>query len=205
MIVTFINRILFKIKNKTCTVKAGVIVHRNTRVGKNCYLSKNSSLSKNVILGDNVRVGENCKLRNIKIGNNSMIESGVKVVGTGKEFIIIGKECYIGVNNILDTSDSITIGDFVHIAGPSTALWCHTSVEMCMNSIPLDDVGRDKYRPTKPIIVENNVYIGGNSTIYPGVTISNHSIVAPNSAVDKDIKSNTLVGGVPATKIKKLN
>jgi len=48
------------------------------------------------------------------------------------------------------------------------------------------------------------VYINGNCTIYPGVTIHHHSVIAPNSAVTKDIPPYTLVGGVPAAKIKKI-
>ena len=63
-----------------------------------------------------------------------------------------------------------------------------------MNSIPLNDKGRDPFRPTSPILIENNVYIGGNCTIYPGVTIGHHSIVAPNSAVTINILPYTLVG-----------
>jgi len=73
---------------------------------------------------------------------------------------------------------------------------------MCLNSISLSKKDK-KYRPTKPIIIENNIYIGGNCTIYPGVTIHNHSVVALNSAIIKDIDSYTKVGGVPAKLIKK--
>ena len=64
---------------------------------------------------------------------------------------------------------------------------------------------KDKYRPTSPIIIENNVYIGGNCTIYPGIKIGSYSIIAPNSAVTKDVPPNTMVGGVPAREIKKIN
>jgi maltose O-acetyltransferase len=133
-----------------------------------------------------------------------MIEDGVKVVGPLRGTIIIGEECYIGVNNVFDTSDDITIGDFVHIAGPSTALWCHSSAQMCLRGIPLNDTKRNEYRQTKPIIIESNVYIGGNCTIYPGITVGHHSIVAPNSAVTKNVPPYTMVGGVPAKKLKEL-
>lgn len=196
--------LIFKINNKSCNIGRGVLVSRKAIVGKDCVLDRNCSISSNVILGNKVQIGEGVRLRNIKIGDNTMIESGVKIVGTSKGEITIGKECYIGVNNILDSSGNISIGDFVHIAGPSTGLWCHYSVEMCMNSIPLHDNDRDKYRPISPIIIESNVYIGGNCTIYPGIKISHNSIIAPNSAITKDILSHTLVGGVPAKKIKEI-
>jgi len=101
----------------------------------------------------------------------------------------------------LDNSDNIQIGNFVHIAGPTTALWTHSSAKMCMNSIPLNKA-TEKYRPTAPIKIEDNVYIGGNCTIYPGVKIGHHSIVAPNSSVTKDIPPYSMFGGVPAKFIK---
>lgn len=75
---------------------------------------------------------------------------------------------------------------------------------MCLNNIPLSRMYDKKYRPTSPMKIEDNVYIGGNCTIYPGVTIHHHSVVAPNSAVTKDVASYTMVGGVPAKCIKRI-
>lgn len=200
----YLIKLYVKYKNPTCKFSKGALVSRKAICGKNVKFREYCKIGSDVTIGDNVSVGAFCSIRKISIGINSQIESGVKIVGTGKGKIKIGKECYIGVNNILDNSDDIIIGDFVHIAGPSTALWCHSSAKMCMNSIPLDDSARDKYRPTSPIRIESNVYIGGNCTIYPGITIGHHSIIAPNSAVTKDVAPYTMVGGVPAKIIKDL-
>ena len=199
-----INVILFRIKNKSVKLGKNVFISYKTNTGHSCRIGNYCQILKDVRLGDNVVIGEYTKLRKITVGLNTMIESGVKVVGSGKGNIIVGKECYIGINNILDTSDNIVIGNFVHIAGPSTGLWCHSSAQMCINGIPLNDKDRDKYRPTSPIIIEDNVYIGGNCTIYPGVKICHHSIIAPNSAVTKNVEAYTMVGGVPAKFIKKI-
>jgi acetyltransferase-like isoleucine patch superfamily enzyme len=197
-----IHRLLFVIKNRSIKVRREFHVSYKTKVGRNCRLGNFCRLTKDVVLGDNVIVGDYSDLNKISVGKDTMLESGIKMPGTGKGRVIIGKECYIGINNILDTSDNIIVGDFVHIAGPSTSLWCHTSAPMCMNSIPLRDPDRDKYRPTLPITIEDNVYIGGNCTIYPGVKIGHHAIVAPNSAVNKNVEPYTMVGGVPAILIK---
>lgn len=48
------------------------------------------------------------------------------------------------------------------------------------------------------------VWIGDNVTILPGVTIGNNVVVAAGAVVTKDIPDNTLVGGVPAKKIRDL-
>lgn len=51
------------------------------------------------------------------------------------------------------------------------------------------------------IEVEDNVFIGANSTICPGVRIGKNSIVAAGSVVVKDVEEGTIVGGNPAKKI----
>jgi acetyltransferase-like isoleucine patch superfamily enzyme len=59
--------------------------------------------------------------------------------------------------------------------------------------------------PGKEIIIGENVWIGYDSTILKGVNIGDGAIVAAGSIVTKDVKSNTLVGGTPAKKIKELS
>jgi acetyltransferase-like isoleucine patch superfamily enzyme len=180
-----------------------IIFSKDLIIGTNCKISDNIIFGGSVKLGDNISIGKDTFIENIEVGNDSVIESKVICTGFGKGKIKIGQNSYIGLYNVLDWSNDITIGNFVHIAGPSTGLWTHTSAPMCLNSISLEQKG-EEFRPTSPIVIEDNVYIGGNCTIYPGIIISRHSIVAPNSAVTKDVESFTMVGGVPAKYIKKI-
>ena len=53
-----------------------------------------------------------------------------------------------------------------------------------------------------PIVVGNNVWIGSNSTILKGVTIGEGAIVEAGAVVTEDVAPMTIVGGVPAKKIK---
>ena len=53
-----------------------------------------------------------------------------------------------------------------------------------------------------PIIIQDDVWIGANAVILPNVTIGKGSIVGANAVVSKDVKEYTIVGGVPAKKIK---
>lgn len=52
-----------------------------------------------------------------------------------------------------------------------------------------------------PIKIGNNVYVGIGAYIMPGVTIGNNVIVAAGAIVTKDVKDNTVVGGIPARTI----
>ncbi|WP_333662173.1 Vat family streptogramin A O-acetyltransferase [Chishuiella changwenlii] len=52
-------------------------------------------------------------------------------------------------------------------------------------------------------IIENDVWIGHNVTIMPGVKIGNGAIISTNSTVTKDVEPYSIVGGNPAKEIKK--
>lgn len=192
-----------------------IMLRRNHLIGKNCVIGKkvyfngrvqiknDVKIRENVKLGDGVLVGNKTVLSNIEIGQQSQIEGNVICLGEGGGEIIIGDNSYIGLSNVLDWSGNIYIGDYVHISGPSTALWTHSSVLQALHGRKLNDKDVE-FRPLGSIIIEDNVYIGGNCTIYPGVKIKHHTVVAPNSVVNRDVEPFTMVGGVPARFIKKI-
>ena len=51
------------------------------------------------------------------------------------------------------------------------------------------------------VIIEDHVFIGANSTILPGVTIGENSIIGAGSVVSKNVEKNSVYAGVPAKKI----
>ena len=55
----------------------------------------------------------------------------------------------------------------------------------------------------RPIVIEDKVWIGINSTILPGVKIGYGAIVGAGSVVTKDVPPYTVAGGIPAKPIKK--
>ena len=188
---------------------------RGYEIGRRCIISRSgvfhgkngignyTTLGEDVVLEKGVSVRNRCILSRIRIGEDSIIDSNVHCVGHGHGKIRIGKNSYIGINNILDHSQNIEIGDYVHIAGSSTCLWTHSTAKACLASVKLSDLDM-RVIESAPINIENNVYIGGNSTIYPGIHIHEHSIVTPNSVVISDVEPHTMVGGNPARIIKRL-
>lgn len=96
---------------------------------------------------------------------------------------------------ILDIAE-VRMGDHVWIA-PNTLI---TTVNH-----PLTPKGRREFLGiAKPVKIGNDVWIGGNVTILPGVTIGNNVVVAAGAVVTKDVPDNCLVGGVPAKIIREL-
>ena len=53
-----------------------------------------------------------------------------------------------------------------------------------------------------PIHIGKNVWIGANAMVLPGVTIGDGAVVAAGAIVTKDVPANSIVGGIPAKKIK---
>lgn len=55
-----------------------------------------------------------------------------------------------------------------------------------------------------PIHIGKNVWIGANATVLHGVTIGDGAVVAAGAVATKDVEPNTIVGGVPAKLIKRI-
>lgn len=58
---------------------------------------------------------------------------------------------------------------------------------------------------TAPITIGDNVWIGANATICPGVTLGNNVVVGAGAVVTKDFPDNVVIGGVPAQIIKEVS
>jgi maltose O-acetyltransferase len=57
---------------------------------------------------------------------------------------------------------------------------------------------------TRPVTIGKDCWIGGNATIFPGVTIGDNVVVAAGAVVTKGLPSNTVCGGVPARVLREL-
>ncbi len=94
---------------------------------------------------------------------------------------------------ILDTSP-VNIGKNVFIA-PGVCIAC--------SGHSINSEQRAKGIGTsKPITIEDDVWIGANSTICPGVTIGKGSVIAAGSVVNKDIPQGVVAAGVPCKEIR---
>jgi acetyltransferase-like isoleucine patch superfamily enzyme len=160
-----------------------------------------------VRLGRGVYIDENVYLhacpQGISIGEKSLIMHGAVLHvynfrNLPHAFIHIGSQSLIGELNVLRGQGGITIGNRVYTA---------PLVQMLAVNHVFDD-------PTVPIIeqgitaegivVEDDAWIGAGAIITDGVRIGCGSVVAAGAVVTDDVPAHTVVGGVPARVLKRI-
>jgi len=110
--------------------------------------------------------------------------------------IVMGNNFYANYGcTILDVV-KVTIGDNV-MFGPNVHLYTATHPLSPKKRLEQLEIG-------KPITIGNNVWIGGGTVVYPGVTIGDNSVIAAGSVVIKDVGPDCLFGGNPAHFLKKI-
>jgi acetyltransferase-like isoleucine patch superfamily enzyme len=107
--------------------------------------------------------------------------------------IKMGKRCAPGLsaNCYIQGRNGITIGHNLRM-GPGVGL-------ISANHDPND---YDRWPESPPICIGDNVWIGMNSVVLPGVQIGDNVVIAANSVVTKDIPSNSIAGGNPCRAIR---
>ncbi len=129
------------------------------------------------------------------LGDNSLVTPPF-LCEFGKT-ISVGSNTFINMGVTMLDNAPITIGNHVLI-GPS--------VQFYTPSHPVDYRRRRKWESNcLPIVVEDDVWIGGNVAICQGVTIGARSVVAAGAVVTKDVPPDTMVAGQPAKVIKPLD
>jgi len=143
--------------------------------------------------GSNLTTGIGCRIEAfpyfanntiIKFGNNVEINDYVHI--TGVFSVIIGNDVLI--------ASKVYISDSQH--GNYGGSSFHDSPFSTPNSRSLS---------YKPVIIEDNVWIGESVCILAGVTIGRGAVIGANSVVTKDIPEGTIAAGNPAKIIKKYN
>ena len=105
----------------------------------------------------------------------------------------IGNNCTICCNILPSEPYLVTIGDKVTVSAPVQLLTHDNSIIKLSGGEVTDTFGA--------INIGNNCFIGANTVILPGVTLSDNIVVAAGSVVTKSFFENNIIGGNPAKKI----
>ncbi len=130
------------------------------------------------------------------LGKKSTIED-FSTINNGVGDVIIGDRTRIGISNVL--IGPVTIGNDVMFAQNVVLSGLNHGYENINLPPSLQKV------ETKPIIIEDEVWIGANAVVTAGVTIGKHSIVAAGCVVVKDVPPYSIVGGNPGKLLKQYN
>ncbi|MBP5715217.1 MAG: acyltransferase [Prevotella sp.] len=133
--------------------------------------------------------------RKFSLGDYSVVES-YGCINNAVGDVIIGDHTRVGLHNTV--IGPVTIGSHVNLAqGITVTALNHNFTE---KGLRIDEQGVS----TNPVTIGDDIWIGANAVILPGVTIGDHSVVAAGAVVTKDVPPHTLVAGVPAKIIKTL-
>ncbi len=184
---------------------------------------KNVRFGNNVVVQDSVFIGLPSRLFLSKdetewpetvIGNNAIIRSGTKIycaVKIGNDFktghnvmireeTLIGDNVLIGTNTVIDGTtkigSNVSIQSMVYIPTDSII---EDNVFIGPNAVLTNDKYpiRIKVKLVGPIL-KKGVTLGANSTILPGCTVGEGSVVAAGAVVTKDVPAWSLAVGSPA-------
>ena len=111
-----------------------------------------------------------------------------------------GKNIHFGSNVFVNSGCRFQDQGGIYIG--DNALIGHNAVLATLNHNQLPEK-RGNLIPA-PIHIGKNVWLGANVTVCPGVTIGDGAIVAAGAVVTSDVAKNSIVGGVPARMIKKV-
>ncbi|WP_282085657.1 sugar O-acetyltransferase [Streptomyces tendae] len=108
--------------------------------------------------------------------------------------ITVGARTFVNYNlTALDVA-AITIGEDCQI-GPNVQLLTPTH--------PLEPgPRRDKLEAARPIVIGDNVWLGGGAIVLPGVTIGDNSVIGAGAVVTKDVPPNVVAVGNPARPVR---
>ena len=131
--------------------------------------------------------------RHFSLGRKSVIES-FSCINNAVGDVLIGDFTRIGLHNTI--IGPVTIGNHVNLAQGVTITALNHNFED--TTLRIDQQGVS----TNTVTISDDVWIGTNAVVLPGVTIGTHSVVAAGAVVTKDVPPYTIVAGVPAKVIK---
>ena len=160
-------------------------------------------------------------------GQGCVIGEGANIVIPEPSKLVLGENCYVGRYVELGPGKKIEVGDQTSIqdrgilvGDVSIGRYCMLSLNVLISSgthyydfVPhwlIKDqdgfVARDNNLSrlhSKPVVIEDDCWLGVNAVVMPGVTVGKGAVVGANSVVTRNVAPYSVVAGAPAKIIKK--
>ncbi len=193
-IFNFMDRSIHELNTSLCTLWVYVkSLVQDVKIGTHCRFMGNMKF--NVANGGKIIIGEGCRFVSKETYNNMGINHRCIFSATPALIdaceLIIGKDCGFSGTSIW-CFHKIIIGNQVR---------CGANTTIMDGDAHLND---KRTSPPKPIVIEDNVFLGANVIVKKGVTIGANSVIGMNSIVTKDIPANSVAVGIPCRVIRKL-
>lgn len=133
--------------------------------------------------------------RRFSLGQKSVVES-YSCINNAVGDVVIGDHTRIGLHNTI--IGPVTIGSHVNLAQGITVTALNHNFEAPERRIDEQGVS------TQQVTIGDDIWIGANAVVLPGVTVGNHCVIAAGAVVTKDVPPHSLVAGVPAKIIKQI-
>ena len=184
----------------TISDPARLDVRGNISVGKDCSVDVNVILEGEIVLGDNVSIGPNSILKDVEIGDNTVVEAFSHIVSSK-----VGSNCSIGPYARLRegsyVDDEAKIGNFVETKKTKVGKSSKANHFAYLGDAEIGDEsnigagtitcnydGKNKHK-TK---IGDKSFIGTNSSLVAPITIGSNAYVAAGSVITKDVPDNAL-------------
>lgn len=139
----------------------------------------------------------------ISIGRHSLVMHGsvlhvYNFRNLPRAGISIGEHCLIGEYNVIRGQGGVSIGNRVYTS---------PMVQIVAVNHVFDDPTRpfiDQGITAEGITIEDDVWIGAGAIVTDGTTVGRGAVIAAGSVVTRDVPPHTVVGGVPATRIRRV-
>ena len=135
----------------------------------------------------------------MRIGHKFVTGNDVLVASSGS--LVLGTNVFVNSFSRIVAHESIEIGDNVVIAAGVSILDHDHRTHVENGALVVENLEFT----SEPIRIGSNVWLGDKVTVLKGVTIGDNVIVAANAVVTKDVEPGTIVGGIPAVKLRDID
>jgi acetyltransferase-like isoleucine patch superfamily enzyme len=149
-------------------------------------------------LASHSRIGPRCRIKRpwrLKAGERLQLEWNIYVkIESEDASVVFGDDVFVGFGSELDVTGELRIGHKVLI-GPGCFLTDHNHIHR------RDGLIADQGVASMPVTLHDDVWLGANVVVLPGVTVGRGAIAAAGAVLTRDVRPFEIVAGVPARTI----